>query len=200
MNRKFSIWAVTFSLIMSVPSAGYGYESVLVRADDSQEILQDNTTPKGLNEELSNFLRQNRILTVEDYARWLEKNIRYQSVTVEGDWKSWQDTLTRGYGDCKNISVLNSKILETLGYTPVLIGYKHTSGDTWGHLFTAFYKDGRLNIFDNINYYATPLTRLDQIAAYLVDKYNADKVFEVNLTAKTTSLLASRESLALGTR
>lgn len=180
----------------------YAENAILVRADDTSEILQSTNiatkknTPQ-LNNEIRGFLQQNRINSLEDYTAWLKENMRYQQGKFESPWESWQATIKRGFGDCKNLSVLSSNVLKYFGYKPLILGYKNAEG---GHMFTAFYKDGTLSIFDNTDYTATQLKDFNEMGAYLYRKYDVDNLFEIDIESKTTRLIATRATLALSTR
>ena len=194
MKKELTLLGIITILILQTCSFGYGYESVLVKSDDSQEVLTSKKAPENSEKtELLNFLEKNKIYTVQDYAQWLEKNIHYQQHSDNVDWASWRLTLNRGYGDCKNISALNAKILETLGYKPMLIGYKNSSE---GHVFTVFFKNGTLNLFDNISYHVTNAKTIDEIGLFLYQKYNIEMVFQVHLNPTTFQLLYTRAMLA----
>ncbi len=194
MKRIWSFLTIFSILLLQGSSTGYGYESVLVKADDNQEVLQSkNVSGKSAETDIWSFLQKNKIYNVDDYAKWLEKNIQYQKVDENTDWASWQMTLNRRYGDCKNISALNAKVLEALNYQPILIGYKNASE---GHIFTVFMKNGRLNVFDNTNYHQTRAKTIDQIGLFLYEQYNIETVFEVTLNPMTYKLLYTRAMLA----
>ena len=180
-------------MISHICSIGYAYESILVHSDDSTEVLSSKPTIKeSQKNDLSVFLSKNNIHTVEDYAQWLNKNMRYEKSNGPEKWESWQATLNRRYGDCKDLSVLNAKALELLGYHPMLIGYKKDLG---GHLFTVFIKDGTYHIFDNTDYYVSQLRNLTDMGAFLYHKYNVELVFEVSLATKQVKPLFTRSML-----
>ena len=192
MKRKFLTSIILTLFLLHISSQGDAYQSVLVKSDDSQEILISSTTdlPK---DDVGHFLEQNRIYTVEDYARWLEQNIHYQKVDENQDWASWQLTLNRRYGDCKNISALNVKILERLNYHPIIIGYKTASE---GHVLTVFFKNGRMNVFDNTAYHVTSAKSIDEISAFLFQKGDIEMVFEVSLNPMAVKPLYSKMNVA----
>ncbi len=191
MKRKMHILAIIIMILPSLCSLGYGYDSILVQDDESKVVL--STRAESKDTQLLDFLQENKINTVNDYAQWLEKNIHYEKVSINEEWTAWQETLARGYGDCKNLSALNTKVLEILGYAPVLIGYKD---EPEGHLFTTFMKDGVLNIFDNTKYYVTKLTTIDQVSMVIYQKYNVESIFEVTLNPWSVELLYTRAMLA----
>ena len=189
-----TLLAILVVMVTHICSIGYAYESILVHSDDSKEIITNKIiAQESKDNDLSIFLSKNNIHTVEDYAHWLEKNMRYEKNIGKEEWESWQTTLNRRYGDCKNLSVLNAKVLELLGYQPVLIGYQKDLG---GHLFTAFKKDGAYNIFDNTAYHVTKLRDVIEIGIFLYHKYNIETAFEVSLNSKTTKTLFTRSMLA----
>ena len=193
MKTKLTLLTTLVIIMANICSIGYAYESILVHSDGSKEILNDKIIANESKEDdLSIFLNKNNIHTVEDYAQWLKKNMRYQKNNERGIWESWQTTLNRRYGDCKNLSVLNAKVLELLGYQPILIGYKKNMG---GHLFTAFKKDGTFNIFDNTDYYVSQLKNLTDIGIFLYHKYNIESAFEISLSTKKITPFFTRSML-----
>ena len=198
MNRIFLQLTVFAALLTLISSSGFGDSSILVRADDSRKIL---TSPHLRQDagasDIGKFLKEHGIHSVEDYALWLTKNIRYQTDASAGEWLAWQATIRRGYGDCKDLSILNAKVLESLGYSPLLIGYKNVSGNSFGHVFATFVKDGTFHIFDNLHYYPTPLKNLEQIGTYLYQKHHIDTVFQIDPATKSIKLLATSATLAL---
>ena len=197
MIRKMTWLIILVIMLTHICTIGYAYESILVNADDSKEVLISKTNSKTVankpkEDDLKAFLNKNNIHTVDDYSQWVNKNMRYEKSNGSEKWESWQATLNRRYGDCKNLSVLNAKVLELLGYHPILIGYKK---DVGGHLFTVFLKDGTYHIFDNTDYYVSDLRNVADIGAFLYRKYNVESVFEVSLTTRQITPLLTRSML-----
>ena len=112
MKRKHSLLLIIALLPVLAGSPGYGYESVLIKADENTEVLNTKsvTTPTAQTD-IVNFLAANNIRTVEDYVQWLSANMRYEEKVDPTDWSVWQKTLNRRYGDCKNLSALNAEVL-----------------------------------------------------------------------------------------
>ena len=184
-----------FGFLVSQPmSLGWANNSILVSADGPSEVLQSHPAqPASQPKDVAQLLKNNHIQTVDDYARWLGQNIKYVKISGHEEWESWQTTVLRGYGDCKNLSALNAEVLKNLGFNPRLIGYDMGSG---GHLFTIFEKNGVFNIFDNTNLYATQLRSMEDVGSLLFQKHNIDSLFEINIESKSVQYLFTRARLA----
>ena len=184
---------ITFILIPLCPFT-YGYQSVLVSSGVTENFLKDENISESSKESyLWQFLQEHKIQNVNDYAEWLKNNVHYEKGSGDSKiWTAWPVTLSRLYGNCKDISLLNSKVLKLLGYKPVIIGYKNSPE---AHVLTVFNKNGQLNIFDNVNYYETRAKSLEEIAIFLYSKYNVEIVFEVNISSLNFKLLYTRPML-----
>lgn len=184
----FSIWSA---------QAAYAGGSVLVSSGNQIEFLSDASVSETSKESyLREFLLENNIHTVEQYAAWLRNNVEYRVDSLAREqWIPWPTMLTRKYGDCKAISGLNKKVLELLGYEPLLIGYKNAANRE-GHVFTVFLKDGHYSVFDNTSFHETKATSIAELSMFIYKEQNIELVFEVIGNPKTFKILYTRTTLA----
>jgi hypothetical protein len=181
MKRQFLVSFILAVFLCSITTMGHTNGSILIKSDNNLEHVLSASQMLTQND-IWDFMMRNHISTVEDYAKWLQDNIHYQKIDQNKNWDSWQQTLKRGYGDCKNLSILSAKILQMLNYQPILIGY--TTSDT-GHLFTAFFKDGHMNIFDNTTYQVTSAKTVEEVRIRLAKVEDVATVFKLDLPTKT---------------
>ena len=125
--------------------------------------------PNILQRDLTFFLQNNHIQTINDYAQWLEKNISYQKDIAGDIWEAPLQTLKRRYGDCEDFAILTANTLALLNYTPqVLLMLK----ENLAHAICIFKKDGRYLIFDNNRLIATPFQTKTALKNHLKTQYN----------------------------
>jgi predicted transglutaminase-like cysteine proteinase len=124
------------------------------------------TRPVSLGRKIADFISNHEIESLEDYAEWLRKNVKYKPDMFADSWSSPEDTLTRRRGDCEDFAFLSEEILSRLGYDPQIIAFKRRGIDDW-HAICVFKKGGCYLYFDNSNLIGTPAESLEQLAGYL---------------------------------
>lgn len=62
--------------------------------------------------------------------------------------KDARTTLQDGYGDCDDMAILNASILAVLGYEPCFVIGKYPESDSFQHVYTATYVNGKRYVFD----------------------------------------------------
>ena len=80
--------------------------------------LQPEELPVSLQEILSNIDPSNRDATIQEIIDWVVQNINYFSVTLEKSGylpRNPQDVLRKGWGDCKDKSLVLKCILDLIG-------------------------------------------------------------------------------------
>lgn len=109
------------------------------------------------------------IRSIEDYALWLQKNIRYQKDDLNDAWDGPRQTIQRRYGDCEDFAFLTEAVLRIWGYETQVLAL-HTPGKT-GHAICVFIKNGEYYIFDNARLLKTRAASLKELAAQIF-QYN----------------------------
>lgn len=105
------------------------------------------------------------IKSVDDYARWLQKTVKYKEDDGVDIWSLPEKTLTRKYGDCEDIAFLNKTFLHVLGYQPKVMALLRRGGRK-GHAICVFKENGYYLWFDN--------TRLNKTSTASIEKFTND--------------------------
>jgi predicted transglutaminase-like cysteine proteinase len=120
----------------------------------------------------------NRIHSVEDYAQWLQQNIKYQSDARGDAWLSPQQTLAQKSGDCEDFAFLNSAAIRVLGYEPHFLALVARHGS---HAVCVFKKNDRYVWLDNAKVRKTETSSLTELARQLIANYHYSQVLELDL-------------------
>jgi hypothetical protein len=138
------------------------------------------------------FLKKHNINNLEEYIRWFRKNISYSADGIIDQWSNPLDTILRRSGDCEDLAFLNKAVLSAFGIESTVLG---TQKGSVHHVFCVFQYKQRIYIFDNTNCIRTKAESLEEIAAFLYNKYGIDYLLEVNLYPKTVALLFNKTML-----
>ncbi|MFH1798945.1 MAG: transglutaminase-like domain-containing protein [Candidatus Omnitrophota bacterium] len=196
-KRVFTISFILFaSFFMSTTSRAFGQvlavndggmmQNVCIR----QERFRENSVlvcrPMLVDASILNFITQNRISTVEDYAKWVSKNIIYTKDKVGDEWSSPVETLNRKYGDCEDFAFLHESILRVMGYQPKVLA-AGTGGRN--HAICVFMVEGRYMWLDNGNLKTTPASSFIGFATFILQNYRCSYLAELNFNQKKQTLL-----------
>lgn len=157
----------------------------------ANEVSRQNgvliSRPQPLYQKIVDLITRNKIASLEDYAKWLEDNIRYQHDGKIDTWASAEETLQRKIGDCEDYVLLNISVLEVLGYRPHFIALVRNGRRT--HAICTFEHNGHILWFDNAKLKKTSMTSLNQLAKKIGEQYNYSTLLEFNRQTKNWNVL-----------
>lgn len=125
------------------------------------------------------FLKSHHIHSLEDYAQWLTRNLRYQRDGHGSQWLRPEETLRNGFGDCKDLAFLNQAVLRALGYQPHVLAFVRQG---YGHAFCIFKINDAYAIFDNTQLITTKTSSLKDIVQYVYTHENAKVFLELRMS------------------
>ena len=131
--------------------------------------------------QLVTFLNKNRIFSVQDYAKWLEKNIQYKADDDADTWSDPLETLKKRSGDCEDLAFLSADVLKILGYDSRILAVG--SGQK-AHAICVFKMKKMYYAFDNNHLSETYQTSVENIIHYLVQNLHNEFVMELSLHPK----------------
>ena len=146
--------------------------------------------PLPVDEFIFGFLRRNNIQDIDGYCHWLAGNLSYRQ-DVQDTWFSPQDTIDRKGGDCEDFALLNSAILNVLGYHPRILALLHLGQN---HAICAFQLDGYYAWFDNQKLIRTTAHSFPEFTKYILQQTAATKIAELDPENQHWQLIA-RHSL-----
>lgn len=155
-----------------------------------QEIIRKGSViiskPKKEDEKIYNILVENKIDSIEDYARWLSQNIQYRKDKGGDRWAKPMEVLRRKYGDCEDLALLNANVLQVLGYKPKFIAF-YTSKE--GHAVCLFQKNSKYYYFDNKKLMEIQESDFMQFAKNISNAKKYTEIKELNLETRKWNLV-----------
>lgn len=128
------------------------------------DLVKDSTVlDKGLEDLVKKTLHNNDLDSYSDTDKlfnfifdWVKYgDASFQGVDyikdIEGKTESIKDartTLQDGYGDCDDFAILYATILSVLGYEPCFVIAKYPDENTFQHVYTVTYVNGKRYAFD----------------------------------------------------
>lgn len=149
--------------------------------------------PVPLDEKILDIIIVNNIISFEDYARWLQKNIRYKEDKAEDHWSTPEETLKNRCGDCEDYAFFNEAVLRVLGYQPKVLTM---GGIGFHHAICVFEENGRYAWIDNAELKRTTAESMLEFAQYLFTKYGACYLLTLNLKARDWDILFKKSEIA----
>ena len=122
--------------------------------------------PDSLDQKGLNILANENIKSVEDYAEWLRKNLKYRRDKKADRWSLPEETLRKGCGDCEDLAFLSEEVLSILGYKPQVVALAKNGRKEW-YAICIFKRDGHYLYFDNCRFKKTSATSLEQFTKYI---------------------------------
>jgi len=180
-------------LILSF-SSSTGFASYVVALDGNFVIRQETirlgsvliSRPSEIDTHIAKFLSANDIKTLDEYALWLGKNIKYRADAQCDAWSSPEETLDRLYGDCEDYAFLNSAVLRVLGYKSKVMVLGTSERD---HAICVFEKDGNYFWFNNGELKRTDTATIKKFGKYIFKKYACSRILEINPETRKCGLL-----------
>lgn len=160
--------------------------SILVTNNPDQPVILASPSQPNPNSTIQNFLAQNKIRTLDDYIHWQATHLHYIKDAPDDNWAAPEETIKKGGGDCEDLSFLHAAVLKYFGYEPRVLAQGIAKQ---AHVFCMFKRNGKLSVFDNINYVDTQLTNFDQVNNYLKQNIHNDYLLELTLKPKSYKLL-----------
>ena len=144
--------------------------------------------PLSLDTEILYLINKNNIRSIDDYADWLQENIRYEKDAGKDVWAAPQVTLKRKYGDCEDYSFLNVAVLRVLGYESKVLVMK---GPTGCHAICVFKKNDYYYWFDNAELKKTSIRTIAGFGKYLHNEYGCNRLLALNHEVKKQNSVAN---------
>lgn len=162
-----------------------------------QERFETNgicvSRPVPLDEKILDIIIVNNIVSFEDYARWLQKNIKYKEDEAADHWSTPEETLQNKCGDCEDYAFFNEAVLRVLGYQPQVLAM---GGLGSRHAICVFEENGRYCWLDNTELKRTKAGSILEFAQYLFTKYGACYLLTLNLKARDWDILFKKSEIS----
>ena len=142
--------------------------------------------PSEIDTHIAGFLSANNIKTLDEYALWLSKNIKYKADEQCDAWSSPEETLNRLYGDCEDYAFLNASVLRVFGYVSKVMVFGTSERD---HAICVFEKGGNYFWFNNGELKRTDTVTIRKFGKYIFKKYACSRILEINPETKKSNLL-----------
>ncbi len=147
-----------------------------------QKTLHKNgvfvSQPHSLDIQIKNFIYQADINSIEDYAVWLKKNIKYQKSAQPDSWVSPIDILNRKWGDCDDFALLNSSVVRVLGYQPRFLALFRAKR---AHAVCTFQSRDYIFWFDNAEIKKTQAKTMQDFVKLMMSRYKCSRILELDL-------------------
>ena len=146
-----------------------------------------------IDEKIRDLIIFNNIKSIEDYAQWLEENIKYERDREGDNWLTAEEMLQKKYGDCEDFAFLNKAVLRVLGYQPkVLIVFRLFRS----HALCVFIENGHYTLIDNAKLKRTQVGSILELANYLFKEYACYSIGVARPKDKKWDILFRRTEIA----
>ncbi len=204
-KKKIIVWKLVLSsamalLFLGTPfCAGADLISMESRRTGKYVIRQEKrkvgsiltVKPAAVDLRILSIINNEGMNTLEDYERWLKKNIRYQSDQQKDEWSFAEETLSRKYGDCEDFAFLNAAVLHVLGYQPRVMAMIGLIGGG-GHAICVFEKDGQYLWFNNATLEETSARSMDEFTKVVYKKFAFLGIYEIDPDEQRESVLSEK--------
>jgi len=182
-----------FSVFFILFATNVQAEQDILKYKIRKEIVKQNgilvSQPKSFDKAVSRILNINKIKTLEDYSKWLKKNIKYQKDSSKDVWATPQETLNKKEGDCEDFAFLTAEVLRGLGYDPHFYALVR-EGEA--HAICVFKKDGFYYWFDNATLKKTNARNVRDFARLITQQYDFLQLSELNTQTQSWTTLYRR--------
>jgi predicted transglutaminase-like cysteine proteinase len=165
--------------VFALEAPALKYFKVRQEISSNGGVLVSRPNPE--DEAILSLLTVNQIRTLEDYTRWLQKNIVYEKDASRDDWATPQKTLRQKRGDCEDFAFLNSSVVRMLGFEPHVLAM--IDGNR-AHAVCAFERDGHFIWIDNQQIKNTTTSSLKGLAHQINLLYRYSRILEFDPTTK----------------
>jgi len=146
-----------------------------------QDIVRNEgilvSRPNIMDENMFDFIRLNRIKTLEDYSQWVSDNLVYQQDGSFDNWSLPQETLNKKTGDCEDFALLTKAVTRVLGYKPQFLALIRKEK---AHAICVMKQDGYYVWFDNTKFVRTKARTFAEFAKYITTDFQYQEVNELN--------------------
>lgn len=160
----------------------------------AQEISKHSgvlvSRPQRIHTQIVDLIQNHQIRSLEDYARWLGNNIRYQGDGTKDLWSAPEQTLRKKTGDCEDYALLNTSVMQVLGYEPHFLALVRNGRRA--HAICTFKQNGYFLWFDNAKLKRSSATSLQQLAQEISDQYHYSSLLEFDLQKKNWNVIYKR--------
>jgi len=166
-------------------TTGFSPRSFIKNLVIPQERYETNgvfiSRPSSTGERIRNIIVFNNIQTLDGYALWLHKNIKYKRDKGKDSWSSPGETLQKKYGDCEDLAFLNEAVLRALNYQPkVLIVVRPLNN----HAICVFKENSYYSLIDNTKLIRTKTGTILEFSKFLFMKYGFSSLREINFKTR----------------
>ena len=147
--RQISIAGITIMALFLTVSSVYAdneFRGFNIRQEVSKEKGVMVVKPLAEDKQIVDFIYENKIQSLEDYAQWVQKNISYKKEFGTDIWQDPINFLSKRKGDCEDYALLNMEVLKVVGYQPQFIALM---GQKKSHAICVFELNGEYYYFDN---------------------------------------------------
>jgi len=158
-----------------------------------QEIVREKgvlvSRPNPFDTQINFIIETNRIRNIDDYCRWLKRNILFRRDKFGDHWADPSETLKKRQGDCEDFAFLNRKVLADLGLKPRFWALVKEEG---AHAICVFEKDGYYMWFDNADLRRKKAGSLASFARWLTQTYDVTQLEELDPQSKRWLIVYKR--------
>ena len=147
--------------------------------------------PVSVDLRILNTINVEGIKSIEDYALWLKKNVKYRRDDSADVWSLPDETLTRKYGDCEDFAFLNAAFLHVMGYKPKVIAIVGGIRKS-GHAICAFRKGDHYLWFDNAELKKISAASMEEFTKHIFRRYACFSLFEIGLDNRSKDSLSDQ--------
>ncbi|MDP2653153.1 MAG: transglutaminase-like domain-containing protein [Candidatus Omnitrophota bacterium] len=142
--------------------------------------------PSKIDEKIYKLLKNNKIYTPKDYAKWLEKHIVYRKDSKAGAWADPLSVLARKFGDCEDFAFLNVAVLRVMGYSPKFFTFH---SEEKGHAICVFQDKGHYYYFDNMKLKKIQEPTIFEFAKGLLSQETYTEIRELDFNTRKWNLV-----------
>lgn len=140
-------------------------DGMLVRALNSDETL------------VYDLLQIAQVNTLEKYALWVSRHIKYSVNVPNNVWHSCKQILNKGTGDCKDFATVHYTALGLFGFKPKILGL---FAKDWGHAICYFKKDEFYWFFTNEQLKETKADTIEAFYLELQNLFKYKRIYEID--------------------
>ncbi|MCP4649359.1 MAG: hypothetical protein GY853_04650 [PVC group bacterium] len=170
--------------------------NILSSMNISQERIVTNgvliSRPAAIDEKIRDIMIFNNIRTLNDYVRWLKKNIKYRKDKKGDVWADPEDTLSSNGGDCEDFAFFNAAVLKVLGFNPEVLAIIRIGRS---HAICVFKENGYYSIIDNNTLIRTKKTTMTSFTPKLMDMYNFATLGSIKLSSRRINVIAHKSQV-----
>jgi hypothetical protein len=177
---------------LAVESENAGFRNLVIRQErfETNGVLVSRPVP--LDVKIRDIIVFNNIKSIEDYAHWLERNIKYRKDRNGDDWSAPEETLLRRNGDCEDYAFFNEAVLGRLGYETRVLAVGGLFGN---HAICVFQENGYYSWIDNNKLKRSKAQSILEFAKYLFTRYTCFYIYSLDFKTKRWKILYKKSEM-----